>query len=296
MMGQNTMEPDRLESARAALEAWWTEAGVSIPPAPPSAPPIVSGPAPRAERAASSQARSAPDGSQDRGAAVPNPAIQSEETRIKALQSEARAAAASCADMEALRAAVEAFEGCALKRTAKNTVFARGSLASGVMIVGEAPGFDEDARGLPFVGRSGVLLDRMFAAIGLDREAIYVSNILFWRPPGNRNPSEDDIRACLPFVERHIALAAPKILVFAGKLAATTLLRSNEGIMRLRGRWSDYRVKDSTGEPTGETIPALPVLHPAFLLRQPAWKAQTWRDMLSLQARLEASDQSPPQV
>jgi len=167
-------------------------------------------------------------------------------------------------------------------------VFSRGALTSGVMVVGEAPGFEEDARGEPFVGRSGLLLDRMFAAIGLDREAIYVSNILFWRPPGNRNPSEDDIRACLPFVERHIALAQPKVLVFAGKLAAQTMLGTSEGIMRMRGRWSEYRIRDASGAPTETALPALPVLHPAFLLRQPAWKAQTWRDMLSLQAKLES--------
>src|SRR5690606_7080497 len=113
-------------------------------------------------------------------------------------------------------------------------------------------------------------------------------NILFWRPPGNRNPSDDDIRACLPFAERHIALAQPKILVFAGKMSAMTMLRTTDGIMRLRGRWTDYQVKDGAGAPAGPVIPALPMLHPAFLLRQPAWKAQTWRDLLSLQAKLES--------
>lgn len=274
LRGQNvTISPD-FDAARRALLEWWADAGVAPPAAEPAAP----------ARAPARQEPAAPRRAAPARAEAPPPSAP---PRAVAAQGAARTAATAADSIAALKAAVEAFEGCALKQTAKTTVFSRGSLASGVMVIGEAPGFEEDARGEPFVGRSGVLLDRMFAAIGLSRDDIYVTNILFWRPPGNRNPSEDDIRACLPFVERHIALASPKVLVLAGKMSAQTMLGGSDGIMRLRGRWSDYRVKDAAGEPAGPAIPALPVLHPAFLLRQPAWKAQTWRDLLSLQAKLE---------
>jgi DNA polymerase len=182
-----------------------------------------------------------------------------------------------------LEAAVRAFEGCALKRTATSTVFADGNPAASVMIVGEAPGGDEDRIGRPFVGRAGQLLDRMLAAIGIDRTGAYITNVLFWRPPGNRKPTPDEIAACLPFLWRHIALVHPKVIVMAGGTSASTLLGRGEGITRLRGRWFDLSVPGLAAP-----VPALATYHPSFLLRTPTRKGESWADLLSLKARLEA--------
>lgn len=193
----------------------------------------------------------------------------------------ARVLAAACNDLAALRRAVEGFQGCGLKATAKHTVFADGNPEARVMLVGEAPGRDEDIQGLPFVGKSGQLLDRMLAAIGLDRTQVYISNVLPWRPPGNRAPANAEIAVCLPFIERHIELAAPEILVLLGGISTKALLDSQEGITRLRGRWKIYRT------PQGQ-IPTLPSLHPAYLLRQPAQKRLAWQDMLALRVRLDS--------
>lgn len=193
----------------------------------------------------------------------------------------AREMAGAAPDLAALRAALERFDGVALRRTATNLVFADGNPAARVMLVGEAPGADEDRLGLPFVGVSGQLLDRMMAAIGLDRTTFYITNVCFWRPPGNRKPTDVELAAQKPFVERHIELIAPRILVLVGAAAAQGLLQTTEGITRLRGRWFEY---GSPGLPA--PIPALPIFHPAYLLRQPAQKRETWRDLLKLKARL----------
>jgi uracil-DNA glycosylase family 4 len=198
----------------------------------------------------------------------------------------AREIATGCTTLAELKAAVEAFEGCALKETATNTVFADGNPASDVMFIGEAPGAEEDRQGLPFVGVSGQLLDRMIAYIGLERGGTgrggaYISNMLFWRPPGNRNPTPAEIATCLPFVYRHIELAGPKVLVFVGGTSAKTMLDTTTGIMRLRGRWHDFTL------PNGITLPALPTFHPAYLLRSPAGKREAWRDLLAIQAKLD---------
>jgi DNA polymerase len=182
-----------------------------------------------------------------------------------------------------LKAALEAFEGCRLKDTATNLVFADGNPAARVMIVGEAPGADEDRIGRPFVGVSGQLLDRMLAQVGLDRGSVYITNILFWRPPGNRTPTAAEIAACLPFVERHIELVDPAILVLAGAASAKTLLARNEGITKLRGRWLLYESAGMT-----RPIPAMAIYHPAFLLRQPAQKRDAWRDLLSIRDKLDS--------
>ncbi|MED5360277.1 MAG: uracil-DNA glycosylase [Pseudomonadota bacterium] len=181
-----------------------------------------------------------------------------------------------------LRERLETFEGCALKFTATKTVFADGDPASDIMFIGEAPGVDEDRQGLPFVGASGQLLNRMLSALGRERTSIYISNILFWRPPGNRSPTAAETAACLPFVQRHIELARPKILVFLGGSSAKTMLDRTEGIMRLRGKWFDYM-----SEELGTPIPAMPTFHPAFLLRQSAQKREAWRDFLAIQEKLE---------
>jgi len=184
--------------------------------------------------------------------------------------------------IEDLRERLEAFEGCALKFTATNTVFADGNPESDIMFIGEAPGVDEDRQGLPFVGASGQLLNRMLSALGRERDSVYISNILFWRPPGNRSPTAAETAACLPFVQRHIELAKPKVLVFLGGSSAKTMLDRTEGIMRLRGKWFDY-----TSDGLDTPIPAMPTFHPAFLLRQSAQKREAWRDFLAVQEKLD---------
>jgi uracil-DNA glycosylase family 4 len=197
------------------------------------------------------------------------------------LVEDARALAQRCNSVEELEAAVRAFEGCALKRTAKNTVFADGVVGSPVMVVGEAPGADEDRLGKPFVGVSGQLMDRMFEAIGMSRERdLYITNILFWRPPGNRTPTLAEQAVCMAFTRRHIELARPKVLVLAGGTAAKSVLDTTEGIMRLRGKWTSLNLDD------GSAVPTLPTFHPAYLLRTPASKRQSWSDLLSLDKKL----------
>ena len=187
--------------------------------------------------------------------------------------------AESASSLEELRAALDAFDGCDLKRAARSLVFADGNPAASVMLIGEAPGAEEDKQGLPFVGRSGKLLDRMLAAIGLDRNSVYITNILPWRPHGNRAPSTEEIALLLPFVERHILLAAPEVILLVGGIAAKSLLGVPTGIMRLRGKWATLRL----GE---REFPALPTFHPAYLLRRPQDKALAWRDFLALKHRL----------
>lgn len=175
-----------------------------------------------------------------------------------------------------------AFDGCNLKFTAKNLVFADGNPNAAVMLVGEAPGRDEDLEGLPFVGRSGRLLDQMLAAIGLDRTSAYIANVIPWRPPGNRTPTPHETEICRPFIERQIELVKPKVLVNLGGPSAKTLLNTTEGILRLRGNW---RVHTTA---SGIAIPAMPTLHPAYLLRTPAHKKLAWRDFLEVKAKLRA--------
>jgi uracil-DNA glycosylase len=191
----------------------------------------------------------------------------------------AREAAKSAKTLDELRAALARFEGCALKNTAKNLVFADGNPKARVMFVGEAPGADEDREGLPFVGRSGKLLDRMIAAIGLDRSGAYIANIVPWRPPGNRTPTPQESAICLPFIRRQIELADPDILICLGKPSMQTLLGINDGIKASRGRWREY----DTGK---RVIKAMATFHPAYLLRTPAEKKFVWRDMLALKKAL----------
>lgn len=191
-----------------------------------------------------------------------------------------------CQTLKDLQRALAAFEGCALKKTATNLVFADGNPRAKVMLVGEAPGADEDRQGTPFVGVSGQLLDRMLAAIGLDRTSVYITNILPWRPPGNRQPTPQEIAACKPFVEKHIALIQPQILVLVGGVAMKTLFNTNEGIMRLRGTWQSY-----TSLELKAPIKALATYHPSFLLRSPGQKAQSWQDMLLIKKALEATSE-----
>ena len=215
---------------------------------------------------------------------VPPPAAAAPVASPSAAEASARRIAAAATSLAELAAAVAAFEGCTLKRTATNTVFADGVASAPLMIIGEAPGADEDRLGRPFVGRSGQLLDRMLAAIGYDRRRnAYITNVLFWRPPGNRKPTPDEVAACLPFVWRHIVLAAPKVVLLCGGTATSALLGRTEGIMRLRGRWLELAVAGGT------PVPTLATYHPSFLLRAPARKGEAWRDLLALQSKLNDS-------
>ncbi|MHA1188918.1 MAG: uracil-DNA glycosylase [Alphaproteobacteria bacterium] len=193
---------------------------------------------------------------------------------------DARERAGEAQTLEELRAALEAFDGCGLKHTATNLVFADGNPEGRVMFVGEAPGREEDKMGLPFVGRSGQLLDRMLAAIGLDRSAVYIANAVPWRPPGNRTPSPEETEICRPFIERQITLADPDFLIPLGSPSAKMLFRTTAGITRIRGQWRTY----TTGK---REIRAMASLHPAYLLRQPLQKRFAWRDFLALKSALE---------
>ncbi|HZZ89411.1 MAG TPA: uracil-DNA glycosylase [Caulobacteraceae bacterium] len=194
----------------------------------------------------------------------------------------ARAAAAAAADLDELAAAIAAFDGCDLKRQgARQAVFSRGVANAPVMVIGEGPGADEDAQGAPFVGRAGKLLDRMLAAAGL-ADRVFITNTVFWRPPGNRTPTATEQAACSPFVERAIALVRPKILMLTGGASAKHMLQRADGILALRGRWFEWKSADGS-----LALPALPTLHPAFLLRQPAAKKKAWEDLLMLTERLD---------
>jgi DNA polymerase len=269
------MTPERTRAARELL-AFYVDAGVDAlvgetpvdrlagsqareeaPPAPRAPPPP---PRPAAPSGGASAAATAP----------PSP-----EAAVMA----ARAAAKNAASLDALRAMLDGFEGCALKGTAKQLVFADGNPQARVMFVGEAPGRDEDIEGLPFVGRSGQLLDRMLAAIGLDRTSAYIANVIPWRPPGNRTPTPQEISICLPFTRRQIELADPDVLVCLGSPAAQALLEARDGIMKTRGRWFTYQ----TGT---REIRAIATFHPAYLLRQPLQKRLAWRDFLAIKQAL----------
>ncbi|MGI9436361.1 MAG: uracil-DNA glycosylase family protein [Geminicoccaceae bacterium] len=194
---------------------------------------------------------------------------------------DARALAGTCQNLEALAAALRNFDGCPLKETAINLCFADGNPDAPVMLIGEAPGANEDRQGKPFVGPSGQLLDRMLATIGLDRTKVYITNVIYWRPPGNRSPTAAEIAICQPFLERQIELLRPKLLVFVGGIAARALLDVTQGVTKLRGRAFTYKIAD------GGDIPATVMFHPAYLLRQPAQKRLSWRDLLHIQENIK---------
>lgn len=193
----------------------------------------------------------------------------------------ARASADACTTLAELEAAVRAFNGCALKKTASKTVFSDGNPAARVMIIGEAPGAQEDIQGIPFCGPSGELLDKMLASIGLDRTSVYISNTTFWRPPGNRQPTPEETAISLPFVEKHIALVAPALLILSGGTATNAVLRKDQSISRLRGKFYEY-----TNPYISTPIQTVLTYHPSYLLRTPAQKRLAWQDMLLIQAHL----------
>jgi uracil-DNA glycosylase len=214
-----------------------------------------------------------------------SPAVAQAPVALTPAAASARELASAATNLGELVEALAAFDGCALKRTATNLVFGDGNPAARIMFVGEAPGADEDRAGKPFVGVSGQLLDRMLAWIGLDRTRFYITNIVFWRPPGNRTPTSDEVAACMPFVTRHIELVAPAILVPVGGPATEALLHRRDGIGKLHGRWFDYQTPASPAP-----IPACPFFHPAFLLRSPGQKRAAWRDLLALQQKMDQLD------
>jgi DNA polymerase len=190
--------------------------------------------------------------------------------------------AAACTTLAELKTALEDFDGCALKQHATNTVFADGVAGSRILIIGEAPGRDEDVAGLPFVGRAGRLLDKMLASIGLDRKKnVYITNVLNWRPPNNRDPSPEEAALCMPFLRRHIELVNPELIVLLGAVSARQVMGKSEGIMRLRGTWLEYYIN-------GRMVPVMPILHPAYLLRRPADKKLAWRDLQAIAVKMKA--------
>jgi uracil-DNA glycosylase len=215
-------------------------------------------------------------------AASPAPQVQArmpDEAQAQA----ARELARKAESLDELRQILEGFEGCNLRFTAKQLVFADGNPQADIMLVGEAPGRDEDLEGRPFVGRSGRLLDRMLAAIGLDRQQVYIANVIPWRPPGNRTPTPLETEICRPFIERQVELVAPKLLVTLGAPSSKVLIGGNDGILKSRGKWQVHRTQG------GMEVPAMPTLHPAYLLRNPAHKKLAWRDLLEIRARLSQS-------
>lgn len=233
--------------------------------------------------------------------AVPvTPAIQSSRQELPTSQEEmdaARNLARQAQTLDDLKEAIRSFNGSALRKTATNLVFGDGNPQADLMVIGEAPGKDEDRQGLPFVGVSGRLLDRMLAAIGYDRQTFYITNVLNWRPPGNRKPSPQEIELFTPFIQRHIGLVSPKVLLLVGDTPTKALLGLTGGITRTRGRWKNFSFADpalsvpdvglAKHRPESQAeIPAIPTFHPAFLLRQPAQKRLSWQDMLSLKDRL----------
>jgi uracil-DNA glycosylase len=264
------MPPNDREPGSQALSAeqageilrWWSEAGVDLALDETPRDRFAEPPTPKAKPAPVLAAR--PAGKIEAISAPPDEARRS-----------ASDLASGAQNLEELRALLEKFDGCGLKATATRLVFEDGAPNARVMLVGEAPGGEEDRTGKPFVGRAGQLLDRMLAAIELDRTKVYIANVVPWRPPGNRTPTPQETTICLPFIRRQIELVSPRWLVCLGGSSAQTLLGLKDGITRTRGQWFDYPLGDGT-------IKALPMLHPAYLLRQPAQKRIAWRDLQTL--------------
>ena len=267
------MTPDRAPTVHELL-AFYLEAGVDCA--------LMDEPVNRVSDDSVAAPRDQPQYSPVRSAPAAMPVARSEAAPAPemAIQS-AREAARTAPSLEVLRVMLEQFDGCALKSTATRLVFADGNPQARIMFVGEAPGREEDIEGLPFVGRSGQLLNRMIAAIGLDRTKAYIANVIPWRPPGNRTPTPQETQICLPFIQRQIELVNPDVLVTLGNPSTQTLLSTREGIMKTRGKWFDY----DTGT---RVIKAIATFHPAYLLRSPSYKRMAWLDLRSIAKALEA--------
>jgi DNA polymerase len=260
----------------ADLLAWYAEMGVDVA--------LEEEPVDRlATRAAPPPTAAAPIPQRKSAAPSPHTTVSPATTVVAPPEETERAAretARAAANLDELRTALDQFEGCGLRKTATQLVFADGNPEARVMLVGEAPGRDEDLQGVPFVGRSGQLLDRMLAAIGLDRTSVYIANVVPWRPPGNRTPTPQETAACRPFIARQIELVDPDFLICLGAPAAAELMNNRQGILKFRGQWRDF----DTGT---RTIRAMATLHPAYLLRQPLQKRLAWRDFLALRQALD---------
>ncbi len=269
------------QNAARALLAFWRAAGVDMDEAEAV---FVGGATPAANAAVPQQNRALPAREPFKiDPPAPKPKAKAKLQPAEDAVNTARALAAAATTVAELRAAVDKFDGCALKATARNTVFSDGADDAPVLILGEAPGKDEDEQAKPFVGRSGQLLDKMLAPIGLDRKSnILISNTIYWRPPGNRDPTQGETVACLPFVERLIELVQPKLLILTGKAAAHTVLKREDGVMKLRGRRLFFN-REGLAAP----VNAMVMLHPAYLLRQPQQKRLAWADLLLAEAWLE---------
>jgi DNA polymerase len=256
-----------MEESLAALLRWYLDMGVDVA--------VDDAPHDRfTETAAAAGGKATTDGACE-GVIAPRRKPQAQEAAAMpaaAIAAGAADEAAAAKTLEELRERLRRFEGCGLKATATQLVFGDGNPSAKIMFVGEAPGADEDRQGVPFVGRAGRLLDKMLGAIGLDRSRVYIANVVPWRPPGNRTPTPAETAACLPFTRRQIELVDPKLLICLGAPSAQTLLGGKDGILRMRGRWLTYRG-------AGKEIPALAMLHPAYLLRQPSQKKLAWHDL-----------------
>lgn len=239
-------------------------------------------PAREARPAAGQETRRTAPSSPSRAAPSPPPAAPTRQftsTAPDAAELGARSAARTAKSLDELEAALKNFDGCGLKATAKNLCFYRGAAKARLMIIGEAPGRDEDMAGKPFVGRAGQLLDKMLAAIGLNETQVHITNIVYWRPPGNRTPTPQEGQVCRPFLERQLELVEPEMVLLLGGAAAKHILDTPEGIMRIRGKWREAQIGS-------RTIKTMATLHPAYLLRTPAAKRQAWRDLLAVRAQL----------
>jgi len=248
-----------VEKAFESLMSWWELSGIDVPDIPKA-------PRRAAKRAPVNKPKAASASSAQTPAKEPSKPAATELLK-------------NVDNLDALQKVLAGFDAGEISDHARQVVFARGNPEADIMVIGEAPGRDEDIQGRPFVGKSGQLLDKIFASIGLSEDTIYITNVINWRPPGNRNPKPEEITMCMPFIHKHIELIDPKFIVLVGGVSFSALT-GQSGIMKNRGQWTELSI-------AGKTIPALPIYHPAFLLRQPALKKDTWHDMLSLRGKLE---------
>ena len=269
-MTLDTATSQHLKAALLACQDWWVDMGVDIP----NIPPASGRPKTKAATIKAVTSKTAPAKT-----SAPTQSAKSNTPDMRAALSKITAQAKAAPSLEALKHVITNIDAGALSDNARNIVFARGNPKADIMLIGEAPGRHEDESGLPFVGEAGQLLDKMLAAIGLDEGSVYITNICNWRLPGNRNPAEEELALCKPLITRHMELIAPKLIMIVGGVSLQALT-GKTGIMRARGRWLELVI---AGTPT----PALPLYHPAFLLRRPELKKQAWHDLLAIKARLQ---------
>ena len=273
------MSQSNSDAALKSLTEWWDDMGVAVDEAEILA-------LKKARKTTSAPKPSNPvvqSGSNNTPGSAPTPVKHKRAISNADWIKTAESLAAEATSLDELKLAIEGFEGCPLKSGANKTVVFDGVQGAPLMVIGEGAGGTEDRVGLPFVGKAGQLLDKMLAAINADRKTnAFITNVTYWRPPGNRNPESDELAVCRPFVDRMIELNAPKLIIAAGGVSAKSLLRTKTGIMKLRGHWVEYET------PGGFKCPIMPTFHPAYLLRRSQDKSRAWRDLLEIQARLES--------